>query len=205
MQTRLPTEERQADIVAAALRLLQDSSPALVTTGDIAVAVGVTQGAVFKHFTTKDAIWVAAMRWVRQVLLQALTEAAAPAAQAAGARAPRDALAAIFKAHVDFVIAHPGVPRLIFHELQQPADSATKQEVRALMQAYRELLQRVLGQAVTQGDAAPGLDTAAAATLFMGSVQGLVMQSMLAGKPGAMRSQAPGVLALVLRGLKGAA
>jgi AcrR family transcriptional regulator len=167
--------------------------------------VGVTQGAVFKHFTTKDAIWVAAMRWVRQVLLQALTEAAAPAAQAAGARAPRDALAAIFKAHVDFVIAHPGVPRLIFHELQQPADSATKQEVRALMQAYRELLQRVLGQAVTQGDAAPGLDTAAAATLFMGSVQGLVMQSMLAGKPGAMRSQAPGVLALVLRGLKGAA
>jgi AcrR family transcriptional regulator len=205
MQTRLPTEERQADIVAAALRLLQDSSPALVTTGDIAVAVGVTQGAVFKHFTTKDAIWVAAMRWVRQVLLLALTEAAAPAAQAAGARAPRDALAAIFKAHVDFVIAHPGVPRLIFHELQQPADSATKQEVRALMQAYRELLQRVLGQAVTQGDAAPGLDTAAAATLFMGSVQGLVMQSMLAGKPGAMRSQAPGVLALVLRGLKGAA
>lgn len=205
MQTRLPTEERQADIVAAALRLLQDTSPALVTTGDIAVAVGVTQGAVFKHFTTKDAIWVAAMRWVRQVLLQALTEAAAPAAQAAGARAPRDALAAIFKAHVDFVIAHPGVPRLIFHELQQPADSATKQEVRALMQAYRELLQRVLGQAVTQGDAAPGLDTAAAATLFMGSVQGLVMQSMLAGKPGAMRSQAPGVLALVLRGLKGAA
>jgi AcrR family transcriptional regulator len=205
MQTRLPTEERQADIVAAALRLLQDTSPALVTTGDIAVAVGVTQGAVFKHFTTKDAIWVAAMRWVRQVLLQALTEAAAPAAQAAAARAPRDALAAIFKAHVDFVIAHPGVPRLIFHELQQPADSATKQEVRALMQAYRELLQRVLGQAVTQGDAAPGLDTAAAATLFMGSVQGLVMQSMLAGKPGAMRSQAPGVLALVLRGLKGAA
>lgn len=206
MQTRLPTEERQADIVAAALRLLQDTSPTLVTTGDIAVAVGVTQGAVFKHFTTKDAIWVAAMRWVRQVLLQALAEAAEPTAKTgAGARAPRDALAAIFKAHVDFVIAHPGVPRLIFHELQQPADSATKQEVRALMQAYRELLQRVLGQAVTQGDAAPGLDTAAAATLFMGSVQGLVMQSMLAGKPGAMRSQAPGVLALVLRGLKGAA
>ncbi len=206
MQTRLPTEERQADIVAAALRLLQDSSPALVTTGDIAVAVGVTQGAVFKHFTTKDAIWVAAMRWVRQELLQALAEAAEPTAKTgAGARAPRDALAAIFKAHVDFVIAHPGVPRLIFHELQQPADSATKQEVRALMQAYRELLLRVLGQAVTQGDAAPGLDTAAAATLFMGSVQGLVMQSMLAGKPGAMRSQAPGVLALVLRGLGGAA
>lgn len=203
MQTRLPTEERQADIVAAALRLVQDTGPALVTTGDIAAAVGVTQGAVFKHFATKDAIWVAAMRWVRQELLRVLAEAAEPASDSA-ARRPRDALAAIFQAHVDFVIAHPGVPRLIFHELQQPADSATKQEVRGLLQAYRELLVRVLGQAVKQGDAAAGLDTAAAATLFVGSVQGLVMQSMLTGKPGAMRNQAPGVLALVLRGLGGA-
>ena len=46
IQTRLPTEERQADIVAAALRLAQDNSPALITTGDIATAVGLTQGAV---------------------------------------------------------------------------------------------------------------------------------------------------------------
>ena len=50
MQTRLPTEERQAEIVAAALRLARDSSPALITTTDIASAIGVTQGAVFKHF-----------------------------------------------------------------------------------------------------------------------------------------------------------
>jgi AcrR family transcriptional regulator len=144
------------------------------------------------------------MQWVRQTLLQVLT-AAASAEKAAAASSPRDALAAIFKAHVDFVIAHPGVPRLIFHELQQPADSATKQEVRGLMQAYRTLLLRVLGQAVAQGQADPELDTAAATTLFMGLVQGLVMQSMLAGKPAAMRSQAPGVLALYLRGLGGVA
>jgi len=209
MQTRLPTEERQADIVAAALRLAQDSSPALITTGDIATAVGLTQGAVFKHFATKDAIWVAAMRWVRQALLQVLAEAAATSpTDGAGARSaggPHAALSAMFLAHVEFVVAHPGVPRLIFHELQQPADSATKQEVRGLMQAYRALLLRVLGQAVAQGQADPELDTAAAATLFMGTVQGLVMQSMLAGKPVAMRSQAPGALALVLRGLGGAA
>jgi len=208
MQTRLPTEERQADIVAAALRLAQDNSPALITTGDIATAVGLTQGAVFKHFATKDAIWVAAMRWVRQALLQVLGEAAAAPAdggRAGRAAKPSAALSAMFQAHVEFVVAHPGVPRVIFHELQQPADSATKQEVRALMQAYRALLLRVLGQAVAQGDADPGLDTAAAATLFMGSVQGLVMQSMLAGKPAAMRSQAPGVLALVLRGMGGVA
>jgi AcrR family transcriptional regulator len=38
------------EIVAAALRLARESSPALITSGDIAAAIGVTQGAVFKHF-----------------------------------------------------------------------------------------------------------------------------------------------------------
>ena len=37
--TRLPTEARQAEIVAAALRLAQDSSPAAITTTDLANAV----------------------------------------------------------------------------------------------------------------------------------------------------------------------
>src|SRR5512139_2513512 len=113
MQIRLSTEEGPADIVATALRLARESSPALITTGDIAAAIGVTQGAVFKHFPTKDAIWLAAMRWVRQTLLRKLQAAADQA------DTPLDALSAMFRAHVEFVIAHPGAPRFIFHELQQ--------------------------------------------------------------------------------------
>src|SRR5574343_84025 len=100
MQTRLPTEERQVEIVEAALRLACESSPALITTADIATAIGVTQGAVFKHFPTKDAIWLAAMRWVRETLLHKVRAAAEEAAT------PVDALAGMFRAHVEFVIAH---------------------------------------------------------------------------------------------------
>lgn len=199
MQTRLPTEERQAAIVAAALRLACETSPALITTSDIAAAVGVTQGALFKHFPTKDAIWVAGMTWVREELLRALDAAAATAPTAL------DAVASMFRAHVAFVVAHPGVPRFIFQELQQPADSPAKQEVRALLQAYRKLLLEVLGRAVRQGQLNADLDQEAAATLFVGIVQGLVMQSMLSGKPAAMRGQADRVFALYLRGIGGVA
>lgn len=195
MPTRLSTEERQAEIVAAALRLAEAFSPALITTGEIAAAVGVSQGAVFKHFSSKEAIWLAAMGWVRTQLLQSLDAAAQAAAT------PLAALAAVFKAHVDFVVGHPGVPRLIFHELEQPADSAVKQEVRALLQAYRKLLLRLLDAAVRQGQASAVLDQEAAATLFVGIVQGLVMQSMLSGKPATMKAQADRVFALYLHGI----
>ena len=173
MQIRLSTEERQAEIVAAALRLARESSPALITTSDIAAAIGVTQGAVFKHFPTKDAIWLAAMRWVRETLLQTLQTAVDDAVT------PLDALSAMFRTHVEFVIAHPGVPRFIFHELQQPADSAAKSEVRAVLQGYRKLLVGQLNLSIQGKLVSPELDAEAAATSFIGLIQGLVMQLSL--------------------------
>lgn len=195
MQIRLSTEERQAEIVATALRLARESSPALITTADLATAIGVTQGAVFKHFPTKDAIWLAAMRWVRETLLQKLQAAADQAAT------PLDALAGMFRAHVEFVIAHPGVPRFIFHELQQPADSAAKLEVRAVLQGYRKLLLGRLALSIEQKLVSPDLDPEAAATSFIGLIQGLVMQSMLTGRTAAMRQQADAIFVLYRRGL----
>ena len=198
MQTRLPTEERQAEIVAAALKLARDISPVAITTSDIATAIGITQGAVFKHFPTKDAIWLAAMKSVRERLRLKLDEAAR--AETSAVRA----LETMFRAHVAFVIAHPGAPRIIFHELQQPADSLVKQEVRALLQAYRKLLLDQFKAGVKAGELPAGLDQDAAATLIVGIVQGLVMQSMLTGKPAAMKAQADGVFGIFLRGIRAA-
>lgn len=194
--TRLPTETRQSEIVAAALRLAQDGSPASITTTDLASAVGLSQGALFKHFASKEAIWLAAMAWVAEHLLQSLNDAAQQA------NTPLDALRRVFDAHVDFVVTFPGVPRVIFHELQQPEDSPLKQQVRSLMQGYRQLLLGLLKSAVQRGDAAADLDAPAAATLFVGIVQGLVMQSMLSGHIATMRAEAPRVLHLYLCGIR---
>lgn len=193
---RLTTESRQAEIVAAALRLARERSPALITTTDLAQAIGVSQGALFKHFESKEAIWLAAMEWVREHLLHELHSAAAASAQ------PLDALRQMFDAHVAFVVAHPGVPRLIFHELQQPADSPLKDSVRGLMKGYRQLLLSLLKQAAQDGALAPGLDTQAAATLFVGIMQGLVMQSMISGHVSTIRNEAPRVFELYLRSIR---
>ena len=195
MASRLPTEERQAEIVMAALQLARETSPGLITTTDIAAAIGVTQGALFKHFASKDDIWLAAMAWVRQELLSALEGAAS--AQAS----PSDALGAVFKTHIGFVLTHPGVPRLIFHELQRPVDSPIKQEVRALLKDYRKLLRRLLDAAVARGEVSREVDLDAAATLFVGVVQGLVMQSMAAGHAASMKTQADPVFAIYRRGI----
>ena len=71
-----------------------------------------------------------------------------------------------------------------------PQDTAVKREVRALLQAYRRLLLQLLDDAAQRGDLPADVDRDAAATLFVGTVQGLVMQSMIAGKPTSVKLRA---------------
>jgi len=182
--------------VAAALRLAASKSPAAITTTNLATAVGLSQGALFKHFASKDAVWLAAMASAAEDLLQILSQAAA------GAPSPVAALRAVFEAHVDFVADHPGVPRLVLHQLQQAGDSPIKQCAQTLMQSHRELVQELLQKAVNTRQVAADLDIAAAATMFLGQVQGLVMQSVMSGQSDTMRKLAPRVFAIYERGIR---
>jgi AcrR family transcriptional regulator len=195
--TKLPkqaTEVRQAALVAAALQLAAQRSPAGITTAELARAVGITQGAVFRHFASKEAIWLAVLDWATETLLLRLQEAAA-------GLGPLHALQAIFAAHVNFVMKHPGVPRVIFQELQHADDTPLKARVRSLMQQYRMLVMSQLQRAQAQDLLMPGTDLQAAAVLFLGAVQGLVMQALFSGQVQTMAAQAPGVFAIYLRGI----
>jgi AcrR family transcriptional regulator len=198
---RLPTQERRLAIVAAVLALAGERSPAQITTAEIAAALGLTQGALFKHFPTKESIWVAVVEQVEVRLMQRLE--AAMAAEAGQPLAPLAALRAMFMAHVHFVAEQPGVPRVIFHELQQPGDSAVKLQVRRLLGRYHGLLLQRLAEARGCGAVAPEVDLDAAATLFIGIVQGLVMQGLMSGQPGQIPARASPVFDLFLQALRG--
>jgi AcrR family transcriptional regulator len=193
------TEVRQSALVAAALQLAAQHNPSDITTADLARAVGITQGAVFRHFASKEAIWLAVLDWTTSTLLARLQEATArPSEQLLQ---PLYALQAIFAAHVDFVMEHPGVPRVVFQELQHAGDTPLKDRVRNLMQQYRMLVLGQLHRAQIQNLLLPGTDLHAAAVLFLGAVQGLVMQAMVSGQVQAMAAQAPGVFTIYLRGI----
>jgi len=95
-------------------------------------------------------------------------------------------------AHVGFVI-HPGVPRLIFQELQHACDSPLKAGVRGLMQRYRELVTEPLVRARAQEQLLPQADLESATVIFIGSVQGLVMQALVSGQVSGIALLAPRV------------
>ena len=191
----LPADERRAATVEAVVDLAAEQNPSNITTAAIAQRMGLTQGALFRHFPSKDAILGAVMSWVAERLLARVDEAAE------GATSPVAALEAVFMTHIEFVSEHPGVPRMLFGELQRPGETLPKRMAQTLIRHYGERLHGLLKAGKARGELRADLDPDAAVTLFIGTIQGLVMQSMLAGDVTRIRSDAPGVFAIYLRGI----
>ena len=195
LNARQSTESRQAEIIATVVALAAERNPADVTTTDIAKAMNVTQGALFRHFPTKEAMRLAVIEWIETQLMAKLEDAQASAPDVLSG------LEAMFLAHVKFIREFPGVPRLVFAELQQPDSSPVRQRVQQIMRRYRQMLAETLGKAKAARLIRDDVDVQAAAALFLGAIQGLVMQSMLGGVSPDAEEPVLGVLYLYLAGL----
>lgn len=191
----LPADERRAVTVQSVVALAGSQNPSKITTTSIAQHMNLTQGALFRHFANKEAIWQAVMEWVAEHLLTRIDRSAQ------GTGSPLAAMEAMFMSHVEFVAEHPGVPRIMFGELQRPESTPAKRIVQTLVRRYGERLHRLIDQGKASGELLPTLDTEAAATLFIGSVQGLIMQTLLADDVASIRRDAPRVFAIYRRGI----
>jgi AcrR family transcriptional regulator len=193
----LSSDDRRLEIVQAVLALTGERGPDAVTTQAIAERIGVTQGALFRHFSDKEAMWLAVFEWVRATLgatVDAVVDETAP---------PLANLERVFHAHVGLVAAHPGVPRALYHELQTVGDSPVRAAVRAMVGDYRRRLLRLFEQAKAAGELPRHLDAALASALFIGAVQGLVIQAALAGADATPDKSARPTFALLLNGFRG--
>ena len=193
---RRPTEGRKTLAVEAMVELAAEQNPNGITTAAIAKRMGLTQGSLFRHFPNKEAIWHAAMAWVAEHLLARIDLACR------GVESPLAGLQAMFTSHVEFVVQHPGVPRMMFGELQRSEATPAKRMAQMLIEQYAQRLQTRIEQGKKLGELSASLDSEAAAMLFIGMIQGLVMQSLMKGDVKRLRRDAPRVFAVYRRGIE---
>ncbi|QJQ97573.1 TetR family transcriptional regulator [Halomonas sp. PGE1] len=192
----LPADERRERTVKAVVALCGEEDPATLTTGRIAQRMGVTQGALFRHFPNKEAIWEAVVAWVAERVM------ARVGAAAEGVEEPLQALEAMFLAHVAFIAEHPGVPRLLMGQLQQPCPTPASRMVKGLLATYRQRLAGWLEEGQRCGQLRPGLDLDAAAAQFIGCIQGLVVQALIDGDVAGIVDRAPAAFDLYRHGIR---
>jgi AcrR family transcriptional regulator len=197
-QTRknLPAVERRAVTVEAVVELAATQNPSEITTAAIAKHMDLTQGALFRHFPSKEAIWNEVMKWGAERLMARLDRSIR------GIDSPMSALETMFLGNIEFICEHPGIPRIMFGELQRAEGTAAKAMAKTVTHQYGERLRKLLQQGVERGELSADLDTQAAAILFIGTIQGLVMQSLMAGDIQGIRKHAPRVFAIYRRGIE---
>jgi len=165
-----PAEQRKQEIIDAALVLAASLGVKKVTTQAIADQVGIAQPTVFRHFKSRDEIFVAAILQIGEGLFRNLSgflQGTAPA---------DERLRQLVHAQLAFIARNKGLPRLLFSDRLHLESPQLKQTVRKIMHGYT----RQVGQLIREGQAA-GLmrgerDAEECARLLTALIQGLVMR-----------------------------
>ena len=190
----LSADMRRAEAIAAVIGLAARCDPAEITTGQIAATMGVSQGALFRHFPDKQSIWTAVLDWTCTEL-QRRFEGIVPLQ-------PLDRLEAMLAAHIGFIMENTGVPRILWGELQRAGETPAKAIVRQLMATYRARVAGELSAALAAGQIAVDADLEAATVMFLALVQGLVMQALAVDDFSALPVMSKRQFALFCRGLE---
>jgi AcrR family transcriptional regulator len=196
VKRRLTSEARQSEIIRVAVELAAEKDVGSVTTQDMADAMQLTQGAIFRHFASKDEIWLAVMHWIRERLMKVLEKAASEASD------PLDAIQRMFLAHVAFISKHPAIPRILFSEAQNKKNSKLRQLIQEIMSGYEGRITGLLEAAKVQGLVDGELDSRSAAVLYIGMIQGLVMQVSIFGGKRSLLREAEKTFPIFLHGIK---
>lgn len=187
---RLKTEDRRAQITDAALRVIATRGIAALSTSEVARAVGVTSGALFRHFPSLEAVLEAVADRVAELLSSTY-----PPAELA----PLDRLATFFDARSALARAHPGIPRLVLseqfaHALPARARRVLRDAVRQSLSFVRQALADGQREGTVRDDVPPGV----LSPIVMGTLQMTVLKGPLrAGEEVGAEEIRDGLLALL--------
>jgi AcrR family transcriptional regulator len=164
-QERKPTEVRQREIVDVAIRIIAIEGSRRFTAKNIATEVGITSGAIFRHFDSMGSIVDAAVERVGAVLL--------------GDFPPQDPdpierLKVFFFNRTRTVLANPHISRLLLSDhLRQAASPAQVQRMEAFKKRSRTFVVGCLQEAEQSGALSEGISTEVGAVMVLGVIHSL--------------------------------
>lgn len=190
---RKSTELRKAEIVAAVLDLADQIGPDRVTTGAAAAAVGVSQAALFRHFQTKAAMWLAVADHVTGELAIAWQRAMT------GTDGPIDRVTALVVAQLGQIAATPALPMLLFSRELNVGNEDLRAAFRGLLMKFQGLIVTELARGQDAGLLRREVAPEDAAVLLTSLVQGMAIRWSLGARNFSLIGEGKRVLEIQLR------
>jgi AcrR family transcriptional regulator len=176
MSGRQSAEERKTQIVAEVLRLADEIGPDRLSTTDVARAIGLSQPAIFRHFPTKGALWLAVAEDIANRLQGSW------AAAEAGAAGPHARLRALISAQLSAISETPALPSILFSRELQVDNPALCDVFRGLLGAFQSRLVAVIRDLQAAGDLKRDGRPEDVAILLTSLVQGVAIRWTLGAR-----------------------
>lgn len=166
---RLPTHQRQAELTDAALRIIASKGISQLTTRALAEEVGLTTGAIFRHFATLEALLDAVALRVEAVLDSTYPPAELDA---------RERLERFVQARSETVGSQLGIMRLVHSEqfvIALPKESSKR--LAMCVRKSRQFVLKCIEEGQKSGAFRDDVDALSLVVIVTGTIQRLALST----------------------------
>jgi AcrR family transcriptional regulator len=158
---------RRGQIIEASRKLIMKYGSEHVTVRRIAAEIGISEGALYRHFTGKKEILLFLIRHIEENLIgdlrkRSLTENVL------------GALKDILKNHLSSIEQRRGMSFLVIAEIISLGDKELNKRVLEVLSKYISAIKKLLLEGIKTGEIRKDIDPEMVATSFFGTMQGLI-------------------------------
>jgi AcrR family transcriptional regulator len=159
---RKSTESRQTEIVDAAMHIIATKGTKKFTAQLVADEIGVTPGAIFRHFGSMDEIVDAVIDRMESILFEGFPPSA---------EQPLERLGMFFRRRIQAIAEHADVSRLLLSDhMAHVGGEKSAARIKELKQRSQKFVRQCLRQAAEAGEMSDHLSLEAASVIILGSV-----------------------------------
>lgn len=153
---------RQLQIKKAVLDIISEEGLHSLSSRNLAKRVGITDGAIFRHFKSKREIIESIMEDVRADLMSELRSIANAAEK------PEDRLYRFLHTHITYLVHNRGISVLLFSEAAHLNYKELRNRLHSILSEQRSLISKIIKEGISEGTWKREVNIDDAAILYMG-------------------------------------
>ncbi|MBI3899703.1 MAG: nucleoid occlusion factor SlmA [Gammaproteobacteria bacterium] len=164
--TKARPGERREMILQTLARMLEERRGERITTAELAKAVGVSEAALYRHFTSKERMFQALLEFIEETLFSRITRILSEETDA------WQRLHAVVSLVLGFAEKNPGMARILYGDILTGETERLRKRVAQIYERLETQLKQILREAeLHQGQRFAVADTA---TLLLSIIEGRI-------------------------------
>ncbi|MGC8866001.1 MAG: TetR/AcrR family transcriptional regulator [Bacteroidales bacterium] len=172
---RLPTEIRQEQIKQAVLDIIYTDGLKNLSTRMLAQRIGMSEGAIFRHFPTKQDIILSILSDVQKDFISSLR------AIANSNEEPEVRLKNFLCQTINYLVENKGITLLMFSEASHNNDPELKSKLQQIFNSQKKLISKIFLDGIALGKWDESIPVESLAMLYMGIPVSFNIELVLSG------------------------